>query len=75
MSQQTSRKTGLKSSAQKEAYTRGGTQPMPATQHKAGAFGKESREEVGKESSPMENKEHALKQQADYLDESGEANA
>jgi len=75
MSQQTSRKTGLKSSAKKEDNTRHGTQPMPATQHQPGAFGKESREEVGKEDSPIENKEPALKQQADHLDESRKANA
>jgi len=76
MSQQTSRKTGLKSSAQKEANTRHGAQPMPATQHQPGAFGKESREDVGKENSPRENQEPALKQQADYLDdEPDEANA
>lgn len=41
MSQQTSRKTGLKSSAQKVANTRYGTLPMPATQKEAGAYGKE----------------------------------
>lgn len=64
MSQQTSRKTGLKSSAKKEQYTRYGTQPMPATQHQPGAFGKESRKAVGKEDSPSENKELALKQHA-----------
>ena len=40
MSQQTSRKTGVKSSAQKAANTRHGTQPMPAAQPEPGAFGK-----------------------------------
>lgn len=75
MSQQTSSKTGLQSSAKKAQYTRPDTQPMPATQHQPGAFGKESRKEVGKKGSPSEHKEPALKQHADYLDGSGEANA
>jgi hypothetical protein len=57
MNQQTSRQTGLKSSAEKDANTRHGTQPMPATQHQPSAFGKESREDVGKENSPMDNQE------------------
>jgi hypothetical protein len=49
---------------------------MPATQRQPGAFGKESRADVGKENSPVDNKEPALKERADYLnDESGEANA
>lgn len=42
MSQQTSKKTGVRSSAQKEANTRYGTQPMPATHKEPGAFGKET---------------------------------
>lgn len=75
MSQQTSRKTGVKSSAQKEDNTRHGTQPMPATQHQPGAFGKEPNGDAG-ENSPLDNKEPALNQRADYLDdESGETNA
>ncbi|HEX4951509.1 MAG TPA: hypothetical protein VFZ34_32925 [Blastocatellia bacterium] len=41
MSQQTSRKTGVKSSAQKMANSRHGTQPHPASHAEPGAFGKE----------------------------------
>lgn len=42
MSEQTSQKTGVKSSAQKGSNTRYGTQPMPATHKEPGAFGKEA---------------------------------
>lgn len=42
MSQQTSKKTGTKSSAQKEANTRHGARPMPATQKEPGASGKQT---------------------------------
>lgn len=75
MNQQTSRKFGLKSSGKKEAYTRQGTQPMPATQHTPGAFGKESPENIAEQGAPAQNKEPALEQRADHLDESDEANA
>jgi hypothetical protein len=42
MSDQTSTKTGVKSSAQKEDGTRHGTAPLPASHQEPGAFGKES---------------------------------
>lgn len=41
MSQQTSNKTGVKSSAEKQDTTRHGNAPMPATSPVPGAFGKE----------------------------------
>lgn len=41
MSQQTSKKTGVASSSEKQANTCHGTQPMPATEPTPGAFGKE----------------------------------
>jgi hypothetical protein len=39
MSEQTSKKTGVKSSAQKNAAARYGTQPLPASHQEPGAFG------------------------------------
>jgi hypothetical protein len=42
MSNQTSTKTGVKSSAQKQDGTRYGTAPLPASHQEPGAFGKES---------------------------------
>lgn len=50
MSQQTSKKTGVKSSAEKASNTRHGTNPMPATSPVPGAFGKggvENTDEMG----------------------------
>ncbi len=44
MSQQTSKKTGVASSSEKQANTQHSTQPMPATQPKPGAFGNKSHE-------------------------------
>ncbi len=76
MSQQTSKKTGLKSSAEKQANTRHGTQPMPATQPKEGAFGKEPHENPEERSSPKQRKKAALIQGADRIgEESGEDDA
>ena len=72
MSQQTSTKTGLKSSAKKEANTRHGTQPMPATQPTPGAFGKErsnAANDTGTETSPHNPEKPALEQRADLIDE------
>ena len=76
MSQQTAKKTGSKSSAEKAVNTRPGTQPMSATQPTRGAFGKEPPDQVAGENSPMQKQEPALKQAADQIGAgSGEANA
>jgi hypothetical protein len=73
MSQQTSKKSGVKSSAEKQANSRHGTQPMPVTQPKPGAFGKEPREDPEERSSPRHGREQTLRQGADRIgEESGE---
>lgn len=76
MSQQTSNKSGVKSSSQKQDNTRHGTQPMPATSPTPGAFGEEPQENPEERSSPKHRKGPELRQGADRIgEESGEEDA
>lgn len=76
MSQQTSKKTGVASSSEKQANTRHSTQPMPATQPKPGAFGNKSHENPEERNAPRNNRKETLTQGAHQIgEESGEENA
>ncbi|MDQ3012097.1 MAG: hypothetical protein M3X11_15490 [Acidobacteriota bacterium] len=76
MSQQTSKKTGVASSSEKQANTRHGTQPMPATEPTPGAFGKEPHENPEGRSAPRHSRGKTLKQGDDQIgEESGEEDA
>jgi len=76
MSQQTSKKTGVASSSEKQANSRHGTQPMPATEPKPGAFGQEPHENPEERSAPRHGRGQTFKQGADQIgQESGEEDA
>jgi len=73
MSEQTSKKTGVASSSEKQSNSRHGTQPMPATRSKPGAFGKEPHENQEERSAPRHGRGLTRTQGADHIgEESGE---
>lgn len=62
MSQQTSKKTGVASSSEKQANSRHSTQPMPATQPKPGTFDKEPPENPEERSANRNRRPETLTQ-------------